>query len=91
MRAVLEHVHDVAGILGAIHTASTEQARGVAQVSQAIVEMDESTQQNAAMVEQAAAAAQSMRQQAAELSELVGTFRMREAAPSRAPRALAFA
>ena len=91
MRAVLEHVHDVAGILGAIHTASAEQARGVAQVSQAIVEMDESTQQNAAMVEQAAAAAQSMRQQAAELSELVGTFRMREAAPSSAPRALAFA
>ncbi len=92
MRAVLEHVHDVAGILGAIHTASAEQAQGVAQVSQAIAEMDDSTQQNAAMVEQAAAAAQSMRRQAAELSELVGTFRMRDAAsPASMPRTLAFA
>ncbi|MEH6438068.1 methyl-accepting chemotaxis protein [Massilia sp. DD77] len=77
MRAVLEHVRDVAGILGAIHEASAGQASGVEQVSRAIAEMDESTQQNAAMVEQAAAAAASMRQQAAELSELVGTFKVR--------------
>ncbi len=86
MRAVLEHVHDVAGLLDTISTASGEQAGGVAQVSQAIAEMDESTQQNAAMVEQAAAAAESMRQQAAELSELVATFKLRTA---QAPRALA--
>ncbi|MFC0254267.1 methyl-accepting chemotaxis protein [Massilia consociata] len=86
MRAVLRHVHEVAGILDAIHGASAEQASGVAQVSQAIAEMDESTQQNAAMVEQAAAAAASMRQQAAELSELVGTFKVRAA--SAVPRAL---
>ena len=84
MRAVLEHVHEVAGILGAIHTASADQARGVAQVSQAIAEMDDSTRQNAAMVEQAAAAARSMRQQAAELSALVGTFKVRAAAPALA-------
>ncbi|CAN7499464.1 methyl-accepting chemotaxis protein [Massilia sp. LjRoot122] len=89
MRAVLAHVHDVAGLLDTISTASSEQASGVAQVSQAIAEMDESTQQNAAMVEQAAAAAESMRQQAAELSELVGTFKLR--APAGAQRALAMA
>nr|WP_229429219.1 methyl-accepting chemotaxis protein [Massilia sp. ST3] len=77
MRAVLEHVREVAGILGAIHEASAGQASGVEQVSRAIAEMDASTQQNAAMVEQAAAAAASMRQQAAELSELVGTFKVR--------------
>ncbi len=87
MRAVLAHVHDVAGLLDTIHTASSEQAGGVAQVSQAIAEMDESTRQNAAMVEQAAAAAASMRRQAAELSQLVATFKLRPDA--RAQRVLA--
>jgi methyl-accepting chemotaxis protein len=77
MRTMLQHVHDVAGILGEIHTASAGQADGVTQVSRAIAEMDISTQQNAAMVEEAAAAAASMRQQAAELSALVATFKLR--------------
>ncbi|MCQ9372428.1 methyl-accepting chemotaxis protein, partial [Corynebacterium sp. 35RC1] len=76
----------VAGILDTIHAASGEQAGGVEQVGRAIAEMDESTQQNAAMVEEAAAAAESMRRQAAELSALVATFKLREAAP--APLAL---
>ena len=87
MRAVLQHVQDVAGILGAIHEASAGQASGVEQVSKAIAEMDLSTQQNAAMVEEAAAAAASMRQQAAELSELVGTFKVRGPAEHRALQA----
>jgi len=78
MRTMLQHVHEVAGILGQIHTASAGQADGVTQVSRAIAEMDLSTQQNAAMVEEAAAAAASMRQQAAELSALVATFRLRD-------------
>jgi methyl-accepting chemotaxis protein len=78
MRTMLQHVHDVAGILGEIHTASAGQANGVSQVSRAIAEMDLSTQQNAAMVEEAAAAAASMRQQAAELSALVATFKLRQ-------------
>jgi len=78
MRTMLQHVHDVAGILGEIHTASAGQANGVTQVSRAIAEMDLSTQQNAAMVEEAAAAAASMRQQAAELSALVATFKLRQ-------------
>ena len=77
MRAMLQHVHEVAGILGQIHTASAGQADGVTQVSRAIAEIDLSTQQNAAMVEEAAAAAASMRQQAAELSALVATFKLR--------------
>ncbi|OON63768.1 methyl-accepting chemotaxis protein [Massilia sp. KIM] len=84
MRAVLEHVHQVAAILGTIHEASTGQASGVEQVTRAIAEMDLSTQQNAAMVEEAAAAAASMRQQAAELSALVGTFKLRGANGRRA-------
>ncbi|WP_312510854.1 methyl-accepting chemotaxis protein [Massilia sp.] len=77
MRAMLQHVREVAGILGQIHTASAGQADGVSQVSRAIAEIDLSTQQNAAMVEEAAAAAASMRQQAAELSALVATFKLR--------------
>jgi len=81
MRTMLQHVHDVAGILGEIHTASAGQADGVTQVSRAIAEMDISTQQNAAMVEEAAAAAASMRQQAAELSALVATFKLRAQGP----------
>ncbi|WP_273035627.1 methyl-accepting chemotaxis protein [Massilia timonae] len=79
MRAMLQHVHEVAGILGQIHTASAGQADGVIQVSKSIAEIDMSTQQNAAMVEEAAAAAASMRQQAAELSALVATFKLRSA------------
>ncbi|MGG7603081.1 methyl-accepting chemotaxis protein [Massilia sp. BKSP1R2A-1] len=82
MRAVLRHVHEVAGILDTIHAASGEQASGVARVGRAIAEMDESTQQNAAMVEEAAAAAESMRRQAAELSGLVATFKLRGQAQS---------
>ncbi len=87
MREVLRHVQDVAGILSSIHTASAEQATGVAQVGRALAEMDLATQQNAAMVEQAAAAAESMRDQASQLSELVGTFKVRQSlpAPSRVP------
>ena len=77
MRAMLEHVRDVTGILDHIHTSSAGQAEGMTQVSRAIAEIDLSTQQNAAMVEEAAAAASSMRQQAAELSALVATFKLR--------------
>ncbi|AWL03938.1 methyl-accepting chemotaxis protein [Massilia oculi] len=90
MRAMLQHVHEVAGILGQIHTASAGQAIGVTQVSKSIAEIDMSTQQNAAMVEEAAAAAASMRQQAAELSALVATFKLRSAlaAPEQPHRRL---
>ncbi|MFC5462355.1 methyl-accepting chemotaxis protein [Massilia niabensis] len=77
MRSLLRHVQEVAAILGAIDQASAGQASGVAQVSAAMADMDLSTRQNAAMVGQAAAAAESMRRQAADLSELVGTFKVR--------------
>ena len=78
MRAVLGKVQEVATILQAIHGASEQQAHGVARVGRAIADIDLSTQQNAAMVEEAAAAAESMREQAAALSRLVGTFQMRQ-------------
>lgn len=89
MRAVLRQVQEVAAILGAIDQASAGQAQGVAQVSAAMTEMDASTRRNAEMVGEAAAAAASMRRQAAALSALVATFRLREQAGSASGAALA--
>ncbi|WP_239700500.1 methyl-accepting chemotaxis protein [Massilia sp. 9096] len=76
MRQILERVRQVADLLAAIDAASAGQAQGIAQVRRVIAEMDQATQQNAAMVEQAAAAAESMRSQAEQLTEVVGTFRV---------------
>ncbi|MCD9034023.1 methyl-accepting chemotaxis protein, partial [Luteimonas sp. Y-2-2-4F] len=71
--------------------ASQEQASGIEQVNRTIAQMDETTQQNAALVEEASAAARSMEEQAGQLTELVAVFRLAgEAAPpspAPAPRA----
>ena len=77
MREILDRVQQVADLLHAIDGASSEQAAGIARVRGVIAEMDEATQQNAAMVEQAAAAAATMRAQAEELTDVVSTFRVR--------------
>jgi uncharacterized phage infection (PIP) family protein YhgE len=61
--------------MGEIASASNEQSRGIEQVNQAISQMDEVTQQNAALVEEAAAAAGSMEDQAKQLTAAVGVFR----------------
>ncbi|MGJ7917511.1 methyl-accepting chemotaxis protein [Massilia sp. LXY-6] len=76
MHQILDRVQQVADLLAAIDSASSEQAEGIAQVRRAIAEMDQATQQNAAMVEQAAAAAETMRAQAEQLTGVVGTFRV---------------
>ena len=78
MRQILDRVQQVADLLAAIDSASSEQADGIAQVRRAIAEMDQATQQNAAMVEQAAAAAETMRTQAEQLTGVVATFKVRE-------------
>jgi methyl-accepting chemotaxis protein len=77
MREILDRVQQVADLLHAIDGASSEQAAGIARVRGVIAEMDEATQQNAAMVEQAAAAAATMRAQAEALTDVVSTFRVR--------------
>jgi methyl-accepting chemotaxis protein len=59
-----------------IAAVSREQSQGIEQINQAITQMDETTQQNAALVEQAAAAAQSMQDQAAELADAVSVFKL---------------
>ena len=76
MDEVVSSVRRVTDIIGEITHASVEQTTGIEQINGAIIEMDDVTQQNAALVEQAAAAAQSMREQAEHLSRLVGVFKL---------------
>jgi len=74
MEEILASVQRVTDIVVEISAASAEQSSGIAQVNQAIAQMDGTTQQNAALVEQAAAASESLHDQAALLVSLVGEF-----------------
>ena len=76
MEQVVASVSRVTTIMGDITSASSEQSTGIGHVNQAITEMDSVTQQNAALVEEAAAAAGAMQEQAAQLSELVSRFKL---------------
>lgn len=78
----------VSDIIAEIAAASTEQSTGIEQVNKAIMQMDEVTQQNAALVEEAAAASESLDEQARGLDQLMTFFRVSEteAAERRAPR-----
>ncbi|MBP0599861.1 MCP four helix bundle domain-containing protein [Herbaspirillum sp. LeCh32-8] len=76
MDEVVSSVRHVADIVGEITAASREQSDGISQVNLAITDMDQTTQQNAALVEQAAAAAEAMQEQAARLSDVVSQFRL---------------
>ncbi|HEX8479191.1 MAG TPA: methyl-accepting chemotaxis protein [Telluria sp.] len=78
MDEVVASVKRVTDIMGEIANASQEQSAGIAQVNLSIIEMDGMTQQNAALVEQAAAAAQSLQDQAGELQRVVSVFRLIE-------------
>ncbi len=101
MDRVVQSVRQVNEIMAEISAASGEQERGIEQINQAIGEMDMVTQQNAALVEEAAAAAQSLREQSDGLVDTVSVFKIREAqhggpqvgraAPVRAQAALALA
>lgn len=81
MSDVMRSIGQVASIMGDISSANAEQSEGIEQVNRAIGEMDQVTQQNAALVEQAAAAAEAMKDQAAQLSQAVGTFKLDFEAP----------
>ncbi|CAG9268775.1 MULTISPECIES: methyl-accepting chemotaxis protein [Paraburkholderia] len=76
MREILQSIARVSDIMGEIAAASTEQSTGIEQVNRAVSQMDEVTQQNAALVEQAAAAAASLDDQAARLRASVTQFRL---------------
>lgn len=76
MSEVVASVQRVADIISEISAASQEQTTGINQVNQAVTSMDEATQQNAALVEEAAAAAESLVEQALQLSDVVSVFKL---------------
>ncbi|MRV71097.1 HAMP domain-containing protein [Duganella sp. FT92W] len=76
MNEIVASITRVTDIMSEITAASQEQSGGIAQVNDAITDMDQSTQQNAALVEQAAAAAEAMMEQAAHLSQVVSAFKL---------------
>ncbi|NOU40191.1 MAG: chemotaxis protein [Methylotenera sp.] len=91
MQEIVTSVQRVTDIMGEISAASVEQSQGINQVNSAITSMDEVTQQNAALVEQAAAAAESLVDQAVGLMDTVSAFRLSgsSATPSRNLRTVA--
>jgi len=85
MQQVVSSVQRVSDIIKSIASASREQTAGIEQVDIAIREMDDVTQQNAALVEQSAAAAQSMQDQAANLTQVVSVFKLLSPGPGPTP------
>jgi methyl-accepting chemotaxis protein len=76
MEDVVTSVKRVTDVMTEIAAASQEQSEGIEQINQAVMQMDQVTQQNAALVEEAAAAAASMQDKAAGLSRIVSTFKI---------------
>jgi len=84
MQDIVDRVRNVSQLIREIAAATTEQSSGIDQVGTAITQMDQVTQQNAALVEESAAAADSLRAQAARLTEVVGVFKLDGSASANA-------
>jgi methyl-accepting chemotaxis protein len=80
MTEIVGSVKRVNDIIGEITSAASEQSQGIGQVNTAVGQLDQMTQQNAALVEQSAAAAESLKDQAQRLMQVVATFRLRDTA-----------
>ncbi|WP_036168808.1 methyl-accepting chemotaxis protein [Massilia sp. 9096] len=89
MEEIVESVRRVADIMGEINAATGEQTLGIEQVNEAINQMDQSTQQNASLVEEAAAASETLQRQAADLAEAVRVFKLGDEPAAPAVRARA--
>lgn len=89
MTEVVNSIRRVTDIMSDITAASQEQSQGIEQVNRAVMEMDNVTQQNAALVEQAAAAAGSLQDQAVSLSQVVSVFKLGDTVVRAAPAKLA--
>ncbi len=76
MTDIVEQVRRVHDLVGEIASASVEQSQGIEQIGEAVTQLDQVTQQNAALVEESAAAAESMKVQAANLSRTVAVFKV---------------
>jgi methyl-accepting chemotaxis protein len=76
LHRIVSHVNAITQIVGEIAASASEQAAGVEQVNQAILQMDQVTQQNAAMVEESTAASHGLAQETGELADLIGRFQV---------------
>jgi len=76
MNEIVSSVQRVSDIIGEITAASSEQSEGIGQINGSVTQLDQMTQQNAALVEQSAAAAESLKDQATKLSAVVATFQL---------------
>ncbi len=76
MEQIVSSVTNVSGIMNEISDASDEQSRGIDQIGKAVTELDSTTQQNAALVQESSAASLSLEQQAEQLAQLVSVFRL---------------
>ncbi|RFP18805.1 MULTISPECIES: methyl-accepting chemotaxis protein [unclassified Duganella] len=85
MHEVVASIKQVTDIVGEISAATQEQNDGIAQVHQAVTQMDQTTQQNSALVEETAAAAQTLRDQADKLEQVVSAFKINASAAAYAP------
>ncbi len=83
MRLIVDSIKSVTDIMAAIAAAGGEQTAGIGQINQAIMQMDTATQQNASLVEEAAAASQSLQDQAASLARSVSIFKLNTAPSAR--------
>ena len=84
MTEIVGSVQRVSDIIGEISAAASEQSEGIGQVNVAVSELDQMTQQNAALVEQSAAAAESLREQAQRLAQVVSAFQLTASGPQLA-------
>ncbi len=89
MTEIVGSVQRVTDIMGEITAAASEQADGIAQVNAAVAQLDQMTQQNAALVEESAAAASSMKDQAHRLAGVVATFKVDIQSTTQQPKAIA--
>ncbi len=89
MTEIVASVNRVTDIMGQITAASTEQSAGIEQVNQTVIQMDETTQQNAALVEEAMAAARAMEKQSSTLTQLVSLFQLEPASVQQLDRDVA--
>ncbi|MFG6466491.1 methyl-accepting chemotaxis protein [Pelomonas baiyunensis] len=97
MTEIVASVQRVTDIIGEISAAAREQSEGIASVNGSVVQLDQMTQQNAALVEESAAAAESLREQSGRMTEVIGVFKLAAGAGPRsytakapaAPRAAA--
>ena len=88
LNRIVDSVENISGLIADIATSTKEQSTGLAEINTGVVQLDDVTQQNAAMVEESTAASHAMRLEAEKLEELVGIFDGRKMAATKRPASL---